>query len=161
MVLIILLIPIGLWTASFLLDQPVLVTDITVEGRYYNLYDNNGYIEFYEEKRQYYHGSYIRKKENESMYSIEDTYRVEGNKVILSNLIIRKDIEYLVYNNYLIQRDLAFKNTIPKGKTFNVSCIRNNIKYVFNKDGSFSKVKVNNDRETTELSGLTKEMKRL
>ena len=50
MVLIILLIPIGLWTASFLLDQPVLVTDITVEGRYYNLYDNNGYIEFYEEK---------------------------------------------------------------------------------------------------------------
>lgn len=151
--LLILMIVAGVYTASSLVNQPVMVSNVTIGGRYFSLYDNKGYIEFKQEKEQNYDGNYKRIIEAKSIYSMEDKYRVEGNVLILVDSVLRKDNKYLIYKDYLIPTELSFQNTVPNEDTFNVDCSRNNIQYKFKDDGTFTKIEDSIDTGIREISG--------
>lgn len=152
-ILLILILIVGFYTAYSLLNKPVLVPKVTLNGRYFSLYDNKGYIEFNEEKLKNYDGIYKRVIESKSIYCIEDKYRVEGNMLILLDSLLRKESKYLIYKDYLIPTNLCFEGVIPNEETFNVNCSRDNIEYIFKDDGTFIKKEDSIDTGIRSVSG--------
>ncbi|MBD5511794.1 MAG: hypothetical protein HDR08_11180 [Lachnospiraceae bacterium] len=108
-----------------------------IEGKYERVWIDTGdtYKEFYPSNAEKTEGTY-----KDVIYDPTDegkfvyTYYIKDNLLYLNNIM--GTTEYEIWGDYLIPVKYSYEGDIPKGNTFDATCIYEDNKIVFSKDGT-------------------------
>lgn len=108
-----------------------------IEGKYERVWIDTGdtYKEFYPSNAEKTEGTY-----KDVIYAPTDegkfvyTYYIKDNSLYLNNIM--GTTEYEIWGDYLIPVKYSYEGDIPKGNTFDATCIYKDNKIVFSKDGT-------------------------
>ncbi|HBC31600.1 MAG TPA: hypothetical protein DC024_10215 [Clostridiales bacterium] len=113
-----------------------------IEGKYYSLYADKGYIEFSKD------GTYKESMEDDDS-AFNGTWTIESGYLILKDNLLGTEDKTTIYKNYIVYSKYIYKGNIPSGTKFDAICTydNNNDQYIFNSDGTMKYInsgKVNN-----------------